>query len=94
MDSVPTIAGMSVFSSNLHIFIVQQVIRYDEGPYAVLNDSAALEAYIAQNSSKDILMRRNIRMALRCLEGKLVQWQYDHVQVCLHDVPLCLLKLK
>ncbi|KAF9040576.1 hypothetical protein BJ165DRAFT_1549063 [Panaeolus papilionaceus] len=47
------------------------VIRYDEGPYAVLNDSAALEAYIAQNSSKDILMRRNIRMALRCLEGKL-----------------------
>ncbi|PPQ62841.1 hypothetical protein CVT24_000535 [Panaeolus cyanescens] len=56
------------------------VIRYDEGPYAVLNDSVALEAYIAQNSSKDVQMRRQIRMALRCLEGKLVRWPYDHVQ--------------
>ncbi|KAF9568432.1 hypothetical protein CPC08DRAFT_702456 [Agrocybe pediades] len=56
------------------------VIRYDDGPYAVLTDAHDLEAYISQNSSHDIQRRRFVRMSLRALEGRMVRWPYEHVQ--------------
>ncbi|KJA29472.1 hypothetical protein HYPSUDRAFT_32950 [Hypholoma sublateritium FD-334 SS-4] len=56
------------------------VIRYDEGPYAVLQDIVELDAYVSQNSSRDIERRRYVRMALRALEGRRVRWPYDYVQ--------------
>ncbi|KAJ7487562.1 hypothetical protein B0H11DRAFT_2013877 [Mycena galericulata] len=55
------------------------VIRYDDGPMAVLQNVADMEAYIAQNSSREIQRKREIRMALRALEGQIVVWPYVHV---------------
>ncbi|KAJ7125620.1 hypothetical protein C8R43DRAFT_1029603 [Mycena crocata] len=55
------------------------VIRYDDGPFAVLQDVYDLEAYMRQNSSKEVQRKREIRMALRALEGQIVVWPYDHV---------------
>jgi hypothetical protein len=57
------------------------VIRYDDGPHAVLSSLSDLETYITQNSSPDIERRRYVRMSLRALEGRVVQWPYNHTQV-------------
>lgn len=66
-----------------HIFTDgRQAIRYDDGPLAVLSQVTELELYIAQNTSDDIKRRREIRMALRALDGKVVNWPYDHIEVC------------
>ncbi|KAJ2920362.1 hypothetical protein MD484_g194, partial [Candolleomyces efflorescens] len=56
------------------------VIRYDEGPLAVLRDISDLETYIAQNSDPDIQRRRQVRMSLRALDGQRVVWPYEHKQ--------------
>ncbi|THH16822.1 hypothetical protein EW146_g3878 [Bondarzewia mesenterica] len=39
------------------------VIKYDDGPLAVLQDVSDLELYVAQNSSPDVQRRHEIRMA-------------------------------
>ncbi|RDB29648.1 hypothetical protein Hypma_015565 [Hypsizygus marmoreus] len=54
------------------------VIRYDDGPIAVLKEPPDLEAYISQNSSSDILQRRQVRLSLRALDGQVVTWPYEH----------------
>ena len=56
-------------------------MRYDDGPLAVLHEVADFELYLSQNSSEDIKRRREVRMALRALDGKVVNWPYDHIQV-------------
>ncbi len=58
-----------------------KVIRYDEGRYAVLREINDLATYINQNSSPDIQRRRFVRVALRALEGRIVTWPYDHLEV-------------
>lgn len=57
------------------------MIRYDDGPMAVLQDAADLEAYIGQNSSREVQRKRELRMALRALEGQIVVWPYVHITV-------------
>ncbi|CAL1695681.1 unnamed protein product [Somion occarium] len=57
------------------------VLRYDDGPLAVLRDVSDLELYVKQNASRDIMRRREVRMALRALDGKVVQWPYEHIQL-------------
>jgi len=69
-------------SKRSHI-ICLQVIRYDDGPFAVIDDATNLEAYIAQNANEDIQRRRYVRMALRALEGRIVLWPYEHIEVLL-----------
>ncbi|EFI28599.1 hypothetical protein CC1G_13626 [Coprinopsis cinerea okayama7 len=56
------------------------VIRYDDGPTAVVKDVPDLEAYIAQNSDPVIQQRKQIRLSLRALDGKRVYWPYEHKQ--------------
>ncbi|KAI0375073.1 hypothetical protein BV20DRAFT_960129 [Pilatotrama ljubarskyi] len=56
------------------------VIRYDDGPELVLSEVRDLEGYVYQNSSADILRKRQVRMALRALDGQIVRWPYDHIQ--------------
>ncbi|KAF9535429.1 hypothetical protein CPB83DRAFT_841727 [Crepidotus variabilis] len=56
------------------------VMRYDDGPYALLRDANSLDEYIQQNSSRDIQKRRFVRMALRSLENETVIWPYEHVK--------------
>ncbi|KAJ3516260.1 hypothetical protein NLJ89_g1239 [Agrocybe chaxingu] len=65
------------------------VIRYDEGPCAVLTAASELEAYISQNSSVDIQRRRYIRMSLRALEGQIIRWPYEHIQDVGTNLPWC-----
>ncbi|KAF7347866.1 hypothetical protein MVEN_01544400 [Mycena venus] len=55
------------------------VIRYDDGPTAVLQDASDLEAYVKQNSSRRVQRKREVRMALRALEGQIVVWPYIHI---------------
>lgn len=57
------------------------VIRYDDGPLAVLQRVSDLETYIKQNSSRRIQRKREIRMALRALDGQIVVWPYVHITV-------------
>ncbi|KAI1797949.1 hypothetical protein LXA43DRAFT_982749 [Ganoderma leucocontextum] len=56
------------------------VLEYDDGPEVVLSEVKDLEAYVRQNSSEDIMRKRQLRMALRALDGQFVRWPYDHVE--------------
>ena len=56
-------------------------MKYDNGKLAVLKDVLEFEEYIAQNSSSDIRRRREIRTAIRALDGQTVLWPYEHIRV-------------
>ena len=60
---------------------LSQVLEYDDGPEVVLSEVKDLEAYVRQNSSEDIMRKRQLRMALRALDGQFVRWPYNHVEV-------------
>ncbi|KAH7877655.1 uncharacterized protein C8R40DRAFT_1226338 [Lentinula edodes] len=49
------------------------------GKLAVLRNLRKLEEYVAQNSSGQIQRKREVRMALRALEGQTVRWPYNHI---------------
>ncbi|KAI9511798.1 hypothetical protein F5148DRAFT_1315259 [Russula earlei] len=66
------------------------VLRYDDGPLAVLNDLADFEQYLVQNSESEIQRRREIRIALRALDGQKVHWPYLHVDTNDTSTPWCL----
>ncbi|KAJ4486079.1 hypothetical protein J3R30DRAFT_3443672 [Lentinula aciculospora] len=55
------------------------VMRYDNGKLVVLRTLGQLEDYVAQNSSRKIQRKREVRMALRTLEGQTVRWPYRHI---------------
>lgn len=58
-----------------------KVIMFDDGSLSTLREVADLEEYVNQNSSADIRRRREIRMALRALDGRIVSWPYEHIVV-------------
>jgi hypothetical protein len=58
-----------------------QVLRYDDGPLAILNDLPDFEQYVKQNSETAIQRRREIRIALRALNGQNIHWPYFHANV-------------
>jgi hypothetical protein len=60
---------------------LDQVIRYDDGPLVTLKDLPDLELYVKQNSDTEVQRRREIRVALRALDGQKVYWPYRHVDV-------------
>lgn len=66
-----------------------QVVRYDEGPITVISELGDLQLYVKQNSSHDIRRRREVRMALRALDGKVVTWPYEFTRVS----QLCLVSM-
>lgn len=57
------------------------VIRYDDGPLKVIREMSDLEMYVTQNSSPDVQRKRQIRMALRALDGQNIIWPYNHVKL-------------
>ncbi|KAF8898790.1 hypothetical protein BD779DRAFT_1430682 [Infundibulicybe gibba] len=77
IDSVP---GCTSFFGNAWWipFPPTLVIRYDEGPTAVLQEATDFQTYINQNALRDIQQRRQIRLSLRALEGQRVFWPYQH----------------
>ncbi|KAF5385209.1 hypothetical protein D9615_001490 [Tricholomella constricta] len=83
--SGPSIPGCTKYFGNAWWipFPPTLVIRYDDGPLAVLTEASELEAYISQNSSPDIRRKRLVRLSLRALEGQAVVWPYEHISVFL-----------
>lgn len=59
----------------------EKVIRYDDGPLRALQDLSQLEEYVSQNSSPHVRRKREIRLALRALDGLVVIWPFDYVRV-------------
>lgn len=55
------------------------VIRYDDGHSAHLRHVPEFREYVKQNSRPDIVAKKNVRMALRALDGKIVRWPYEHI---------------
>ncbi|KAF9496158.1 hypothetical protein BDN71DRAFT_1482328 [Pleurotus eryngii] len=55
------------------------VIQYDDGPLTIIQGAKDLGEYITQNSDPDIRKRRDIRLALRALDGQVVNWPHRHV---------------
>ena len=43
-----------------------------------------MEEYVKQNTSPEVSRKREIRLALRALDGKIVTWPYDHMVVSNH----------
>ncbi|KAH9178928.1 hypothetical protein EDB89DRAFT_2172217 [Lactarius sanguifluus] len=66
------------------------VIRYDDGPLVALKDIPDLELYVKQNSDSEVQRRREIRIALRALDGQKVYWPYRHVDTEDPTISLCL----
>jgi hypothetical protein len=57
------------------------VIRFDDGNIATLKEVAQMEEYVRQNTTPDVSRKREIRLTLRALDGKIVTWPYDHIIV-------------
>jgi hypothetical protein len=47
----------------------------------VIQNASDMETYIGQNSSREVQRKRELRMALRALEGQIVVWPYQHITV-------------
>ncbi|KAF8641214.1 hypothetical protein AX17_000848 [Amanita inopinata Kibby_2008] len=74
------VSGHSDFGNAWWIpFSPSLVFRYDDGHLVVLHEMHDLEEYIVQNTSREIQRRRQIRLALRALEGLRVKWPYEHI---------------
>jgi len=58
------------------------VMRYDTGEITVLKKLEDFEKYVKQNQGQWVEDKRRIRTAIRCLDGKVVKWPYNHTQVC------------
>ncbi|KAI9462355.1 hypothetical protein BJY52DRAFT_1116426 [Lactarius psammicola] len=65
------------------------IIRYDDGPLVALKDLPDLELYVKQNSDTEVQRRREIRIALRALDGQKVYWPYRHVDIEDPTISLC-----
>ncbi|KAF5390251.1 hypothetical protein D9757_002979 [Collybiopsis confluens] len=77
-DLVPERSGF--FGNAWYIpFPPTVVMRYDDGRLSVIHTLNDLEEYVAQNSSRAVQRKREVRMALRALEDQTVRWPYKHV---------------
>ncbi|KAI0322650.1 hypothetical protein OF83DRAFT_1048810 [Amylostereum chailletii] len=80
--SKSAIPGCTRFFGNAWLvpFPPTVVIKYDDGPLSVLQDVSDIREYVAQNSSDEIRRRREIRMALRALDGQKVFWPHRYIK--------------
>jgi hypothetical protein len=55
-----------------------------------------MEEYVRQNTNPDVSRKREIRLTLRALDGKIVTWPYDHIIVSkrFHEVGESLMLLQ
>ena len=63
---------------------LSQVIRFDDGNIATLKEIVQMEEYVRQNTRPDVSRKREIRLTLRALDKKIVNWPYDHIIVSNH----------
>ena len=83
VGSVPTYIGEigRIFIVRCCLIHLCKVIRYDDGPLRALQDLSQLEEYVSQNNSPHVRRKREIRLALRALDGLIVMWPFDYVRV-------------
>ncbi|KAG8742758.1 hypothetical protein FRC10_000925 [Ceratobasidium sp. 414] len=63
-------------------FPLTVVIRYDhDGSLTCITDLRDLEHFVWQNEDRDTEKRREIRIALRCLDKTRVKWPYTHTEL-------------
>jgi len=81
-QSRPKVGGLSNCFGNAWLipFPPTLVISYDDGLKTVIRDLHDFQRYITQNSSPEVRRRREIRLALRSLDGQTVFWPWRHVQ--------------
>ena len=76
-------------------FPLTVIIRHDAGSSLVsINTLDELEEFVRQNESPRVEKQREIRIALRCLDNKLVKWPYTHTEVWLFFPFFFQIKLK
>ncbi|GJJ08808.1 hypothetical protein Clacol_003027 [Clathrus columnatus] len=56
------------------------VMKYDSGQTIALRTFDEFQDYVRQNEDKEVCQRRNIRLALRSLDGQVVRWPYTYIQ--------------
>ncbi|KAL5495406.1 hypothetical protein ACEPAI_869 [Sanghuangporus weigelae] len=54
------------------------IFRYDDGGGAVLNRAEQLDAYFQLNRSREAQKKRQLRLALRALDGQTCSWPYEY----------------
>ncbi|KAG8929858.1 hypothetical protein FRC02_004984 [Tulasnella sp. 418] len=57
------------------------VVRYDRGGFAILKTLEHFETFIEQNTDPDVVKRRELRLALRALDGQVAFWPYTHTEL-------------
>ena len=53
-------------------------MRFDDGRIAVLDSIEQFSWYLEQNQNPDVKRSKELRLALRSLNGLKVQWEYEH----------------
>ncbi|KZT02648.1 uncharacterized protein LAESUDRAFT_729889 [Laetiporus sulphureus 93-53] len=61
------------------------VIHYDDGALKTIRDVSQFELYVMQNSSHHVQRRREVRLALRALDGQVVRWPHDYTKSSCDD---------
>jgi hypothetical protein len=83
----PCLVGWGPLSPQTYAYR-PQAIRFDDGGFTTLKEIAQMEEYVKQNTSHKVSRKREIRLTLRALDGKIVTWPYEHIIVseCLGTV--------
>lgn len=53
----------------------------DDGPLVIIKEVSDLQSFVAQNNYHEVQRKRQIRMALRALDGKTITWPYEYIKV-------------
>lgn len=57
------------------------VIRYDDGTQGIIRNVQDMQMYVEQNEGDAVRTRRHVRLALRALDGEVVQCVYQDIKV-------------
>ena len=57
----------------------------DGGSLVTIKEVSDLQSFVAQNSCHEIQRKKQIRMALRALDGKTITWPYEYIKVIFYN---------
>lgn len=58
------------------------MFRFDDGGGSILNRIEQFDAYVHLNKSKEVQKKRQLRLAIRALDGQICSWPYEYREVC------------
>jgi hypothetical protein len=63
-------------------FPLTVIVRYDiSGTVVAITNLSDVEEFVRQNETRIVEKQRELRIALRSLDGMVVQWPYTHTEV-------------